>query len=288
MAGGAEQPAGTPPATPPTPASGALGASGEQPVGGWIRRERDGGVLTLTFAQPRRRNPLDYPTVAALVAALREAEADPGVGAVVITGEGSAFSAGGDIAGFRRELAGGAHAHWVSGEGWAELCTLLPRLGVPVVAAVNGHALAGGCGLVALCDLALAAETATFGLTEVRFGLFPIVVLPAVRRMIGERATRELALTGRTIDATEAARIGLVNRVVPADALAKEASALASSLAANPRAVVALGKRLLAETGELPYERAVEHARAMRGVFLATGELAEGVDAFLEKRRPRW
>lgn len=260
----------------------------EPAAGGRIRREREGGVVTLTFSQPERRNALDYPAVAELVAALREAEADPGVGAVVVTGEGSAFSAGGDISRFREELGADARAHWASGEGWAELFTLLPRLAVPVVAAVNGHALAGGCGLVALCDLAIAAETATFGMTEVRIGLFPIVVLPAVRRVIGERATRELALTGRIIDAAEAARIGLVNRVVPTDALAKEAAALASSLAANPRAVVALGKRLLAETGELPYERAVDHARAMRGVFLATGELAEGVDAFLEKRRPRW
>lgn len=284
MGGPAERPAATPPPPPPASAAG----SWEEPGGGRIRRERDGRVLTVTFARPARRNALDYPTVAELVVALRQAEADPGVGAVVLTGAGSAFSAGGDVAQFRRELAADAHAHWASGAGWAELCRLLPRLGVPVLAAVNGPALAGGCGLVALCDLALAAEGATFGLTEVRLGLFPVVVLPAVRRVIGERATRELALTGRVIDATEAARIGLVNRVVPAAALAREAAVLAASLAANPRSVVALGKRLLAETGELPYERAVEHARAMRGVFLATGELAEGVEAFLEKRRPRW
>jgi methylglutaconyl-CoA hydratase len=245
-------------------------------------------VLTLTFDQPERRNALDYPRVAELVAALRQADADPDVRAVVLTGEGVAFSAGGDIGQFREELTADAHAHWASGDGWAELFTLMPRLAVPVIAAVNGHALAGGCGLVALCDLAVAAEGATFGLTEIRIGLFPIVVLPAVRRVIGERATRELALTGRTIDAGEAARLGLVNRVVPAESLAKEAATLAAGLAANPRAVVALGKRLLAETADLPYERAVEHARAMRGVFLATDELAEGVQAFLEKRRPRW
>jgi methylglutaconyl-CoA hydratase len=253
-----------------------------------VKATRDGRVLTLTFDQPGRRNALDYPTVAGLGAALRQADADPETGAVVITGEGSAFSAGADLAQPRQELAADAHAHWAAGEGWAELFTLLPRLAVPVVAAVNGHALAGGCGLVALCDLAIAAEDATFGMTEVSIGLFPIVVLPALRRVIGERATRELALTGRTIDAAEAARIGLVNGVVPADTLATEAAGLASNLAANPRVVVALGKRLLAETGELPYERAVEYARAMRGLFLATGELAEGVDAFLEKRRPRW
>jgi enoyl-CoA hydratase/carnithine racemase len=263
-----------------TPAGEAAGAR--------LRRDRDGAVETITFTQPDRRNALDYPTVAELLAALREADEDPEVRAVVLTGEGSAFSAGGNIRQFREELAADAHQHWATGDGWAELFTMLPRLSVPVIAAVNGHALAGGCGLVALCDLAIAAETATFGMTEVRIGLFPIVVLPALRRVIGERATRELALTGRTIDAAEAARIGLVNRVVPAEALAKEAADLAAGLAANPRAVVALGKRLLAETGELPYERAVDYARAMRGVFLATDELAEGVEAFLEKRRPRW
>jgi enoyl-CoA hydratase/carnithine racemase len=253
-----------------------------------VRAARLGGVLTLTFDQPERRNALDYPRVTELVTALRRADADPEVRAVVVTGEGGAFSAGGDISQFREELTADAHAHWASGDGWAELFTLVPRLTVPVIAAVNGHALAGGCGLVALCDLAIAAENATFGLTEIRIGLFPIVVLPAMLRVIGERATRELALTGRTIDAAEAARLGLVNRVVPAESLAKEAATAAADLAANPRAVVALGKRLLAETAELPYERAVEHARAMRGVFLATDELAEGVQAFLEKRRPRW
>jgi enoyl-CoA hydratase/carnithine racemase len=253
-----------------------------------VKATRDEGVLTLTFDQPERRNALDYPKVAELVAALREADADPEVRAVVVTGEGSAFSTGGDLGQFREELSADAHAHWASGDGWAELFTLVPRMAVPVVAAVNGYALAGGCGLVALCDLAIAAEGATFGLTEIRIGLFPIVVLPAVRRVVGERVTRELALTGKTIDAAEAARIGLVNRVVPAESLAKEAAALAAGLAASPRAVTALGKRLLAETGELPYERAVDYARAMRGVFLATDELAEGVEAFLEKRRPRW
>jgi enoyl-CoA hydratase/carnithine racemase len=275
-------------ATPqPQDPTGGQARAGETP-GARLRRERDGAVETITFTQPERRNALDYPTVAELLAALREAETDPAVRAVVLTGEGSAFSAGGNIHQFREELAADAHAHWASGDAWSELFTMLPRLAVPVVAAVNGHALAGGCGLVALCDLAIAADTATFGMTEVRIGLFPIVVLPALRRVIGERATRELALTGRTIDAAEAARIGLVNRVVPAEALAKEAAGLAARLAANPRAVVALGKRLLAETGELPYERAVDYARAMRGVFLATDELAEGVEAFLEKRRPRW
>jgi methylglutaconyl-CoA hydratase len=275
-----------PTAQPPGQPSG--GTSAGDASGGRLRRARDGAVETITFAQPDRRNALDYPTVAELLGALREADADPEVRAVVLTGEGSAFSAGGNIRQFREELAADAHQHWATGDGWAELFTMLPRLSVPVIAAVNGHALAGGCGLVALCDLAIAAETATFGMTEVRIGLFPIVVLPALRRVIGERATRELALTGRTIDAAEAARIGLVNRVVPAEALAKESADLAAGLAANPRAVVALGKRLLAETGELPYERAVDYARAMRGVFLATDELAEGVEAFLEKRRPRW
>jgi methylglutaconyl-CoA hydratase len=253
-----------------------------------VKTHRQGGVLTLTFDAPARRNALDYTSVAELLAALRAAGDDQQVRAVVLTGEGEAFSAGGDLRQFRDELAADAHAHWAGGEAWAELFTLLPRLAVPVVAAVNGHALAGGCGLVALCDLAIAAESATFGFTEIRVGLFPIVVLPAVRRVIGERATRELALTGRVIDAAEAQRIGLVNRVVPDQALAKEAAELAATLAANPRAVAALGKRLLADTADLDYQAAVAHARAMRGVFLATDELAEGVQAFLDKRRPEW
>jgi methylglutaconyl-CoA hydratase len=253
-----------------------------------LEQERDGGVLTLAFADPERHNALGYAEVGDLLAALADADGDETVRCVVLTGRGPAFSAGGDLRGFSAELKASAHDFWDSGAVWADLFTLVPRLRYPVVAAVNGPALAGGCGIVALADLAIASSEASFGLTEIRIGLFPIVVLPAVERVVGARAVRELALTGRRIDAVEAARIGLVNRVVAPEDLQATAMATARELAALPPTAMGLGKRLLADLAGLDYDAAVNHARAMRGVFLHTADLAEGISAFLDKRRPRW
>lgn len=253
-----------------------------------LDRQRDAGVLRLTFADPDRRNALGYAEVAELVSALEQADADGSVRCIVITGAGSAFSAGADLRAFQQELKDSALDFWRSGEGWARLFALVPRLRVPVIAAVNGPALAGACGLVALADLALAAPEARFGLTEIRIGLFPIIVLPAVRRVVGERVARELALTGRVLDADEARQVGLVNRVVAREALLDEADAMAASLASLAPNALGLGKRLLADTADLGYDAAVTHARAMRGAFLHNPELAEGVAAFLEKRSPQW
>jgi enoyl-CoA hydratase/carnithine racemase len=254
-----------------------------------LTTRRDGRVLTLVLDDPGRRNALDYAAVAALNDALAAAAADPGVGCVVITGAGPAFSAGGDLRQFRTEIdTASATDDWETGAGWERLMRDIPRLRVPVVAAVNGPALAGACGLVAACDIALAARSATLGVTEVRLGLFPIVVLPALIRAVGPRAARELALTGRIVDAEEAARLGLVHRVVADDELPAAAAALAAELAGLAPTALALGKSLLAELMDLPYDAAVRHGRAMRGAFLHTADLREGVDAFLEKRRPVW
>jgi len=254
-----------------------------------LTTRQDGRVRTLVLDDPDRRNALDYAAVGELVAALEAAAADPGVGCVVLTGAGSAFSAGGDLRQFRREIdSSDATADWTTGAGWEQLIAGIPRLRVPVVAAVNGPALAGACGLVAACDVAIAASSATLGVTEVRLGLFPIVVLPALIRAVGPRAARELALTGRVVDADEAQRLGLVHRVVPDAELAATAAGVAAELAALAPTALAMGKALLAELTDLPHDAAVRHGRAMRGAFLHTADLREGVDAFLEKRRPVW
>ncbi|MBA2529515.1 MAG: enoyl-CoA hydratase/isomerase family protein [Euzebyales bacterium] len=253
-----------------------------------LESDRDGHVVTLRFADPQRRNALGYAQVAELVAALREAADDDQVRAVVLTGSGTAFSAGGDLNEFRRELKGSALELYDSGAVWAELFTLVPRLRLPLIAAVNGPALGGGCGIVALCDLAIASREATFALSEIRIGLFPIVVLPALRRVVGERVARQMALTGDQLDAAEAQRVGLVNRVVEPAALQAEAADLAARLARLGPTALGLGKRLLADTAGLDYDEAVGHAQAMRGVFLTNPELVEGVAAFLDKRPPQW
>lgn len=248
----------------------------------------DDGVLVLTLDAPERRNALDYGTVAALTSALRRADADPDIGAVLIAAEGSVFSAGANLKEFRDELAGSATDFYESGGVWEDLFTFVPTMGTPVVIAVDGPARAGAVGLVALGDIVLASERADFSLSEIRIGLFPIMVMPAVMRAVGHRAALELGLTGRTIDADEAARIGLVTRTVPTADLAAEARSTAAALAAGAPRATAYGRRLVALLADLPYAEAVHHARTMRGTFLHAPDVQEGVTAFLEKRSPVW
>ena len=182
-----------------------------------VRVDRDGGVAEIVLARPDRRNALDYAAVLELVAALHEVEADDSVGAVLLRGDGRSFCAGGDLSEFRDGLSSTAYDFHRGGEGWAELMLMIPSMRTPVVVAPHGHALAGGCGIVAAADVAIAAEGTVFATSEITIGLFPIIVYPTLATAIGARAAREMALTGRRLDAAEALRVGLVHRVVDAD-----------------------------------------------------------------------
>ncbi len=253
-----------------------------------VLQERIGRVVRLTLCHPEKRNAMNYAMVHALTSTLRGVDADPEVRAVVISGAGDHFSAGGDLKEFAEELKLPAFDHWQAAEPWIELFRLVPAMRAPVIAAVQGYALAGGCGLVALCDMAIAADDAKLGTTEIRIGLFPMIILPALRRVVGERMALEMALTGRILDAEEALRIGLVNRVVPRDALSNEAMELATSLAEKGPAAIALGKRLFYATADMGYDEALEFARNIRVVYMLGDDVAEGVDAFLNKRKPNW
>ncbi len=253
-----------------------------------VRVEREGPAAHLVLNDPDRRNPLSYEMVRHLIAALREADADPGVRVVVVRGAGEHFSAGADLQEFAAELRQAAGRHWESGGLWQELFTLLPALRKPVVAAVQGYALGGGCGLVAACDLALAADDARLGFTEIRVGLFPLLVLPALQRAVGLRKAMELALTGAILDAPEAARIGLVTRVVPRTGLLAAAGEVAALLAGYSPQALALGRRVFWAAADLDYAAALQLARAMRVLYFASDDLREGVQAFVERRPPRW
>lgn len=253
-----------------------------------VRDHATDGVLTLTLDDPDKRNALGYEAVGDLVGALREADGDPSVRCVLITARGRVFSAGADLAEFQRELTGSAADFYESGAVWEELFTFAPTMGTPIVAAVNGAVRAGATGLVALADLVVAGESATFGLTEIRIGLFPIMVLPMVIRVVGFRAAQDLALTGRVVDAHEAHTMGLVTTVVGDDALVTSAREVAAGLATSAPTALAHGRRLLSRLADMNYDEAVHHARTMRGVFLHTDDIREGVAAFLDKREPAW
>ncbi|MFZ5916464.1 MAG: enoyl-CoA hydratase/isomerase family protein [Chloroflexota bacterium] len=253
-----------------------------------ILLEKVGRVARLTLNNPDKRNAMNYAMVNALIAALRQADADPEVRAVVVAGAGDHFSAGGDLKEFAQELDLSAFEHWQAAEPWIELFQLAPAMRVPLIAAVQGYALAGGCGLVALCDLAVAAEDATLGTTEIRIGLFPMIIFPALRRAVGERKALEMALTGRMVEAEEARRMGLVNQVTPRAELLETAMELAASIARKGPAAVTMGKRLFYATADMGYDEALEFARNIRVAYMLADDVAEGVDAFLNKRQPNW
>ena len=243
-----------------------------------------GRIGTITLNNPRKRNPLSTALIVDLLKAFHDCDGNDDVGAVVLTGAGESFSAGADLQEFSESLAAGAVEHWSSGGPWAELVRLVPSMGKPVLASVRGHALAGGCGLVALCDMAIASEDATFGTPEINIGLFPLFIFPALIRAIGRRNALDLCLTGRSIDAQEALRMGLVTRVVPPSELDKVTLTMASELASKPPQSMRLGKHAFYRMAELDYEAAVDFARSIRGAFLGGAELQQGTERFLTKR----
>lgn len=251
-----------------------------------IRIDRDGRVGELVLTRPDRRNALDYATVLALVAALEDLENDDGVGAVLIHGEGPSFCAGGDLAEFQNGITSSAYEFHTSGQAWVDLMTVIPRMRTPVVVAAHRHALAGGCGLVAAADVVVAAEGTAFGMSEIKIGLFPIVIYPTVARAIGPRAARELALTGRRMDAVEAKQVGLVHHVVPADELLAAGRSLTAEIASLGRHALSLGKWYMREVDDLPLEAGTAFGQSVRGAFMSTPDFDEGLAAFFAKRAP--
>jgi methylglutaconyl-CoA hydratase len=254
-----------------------------------LQTHRAGPVLTLTLDRPDRRNALSAALVAALTDALAGAAADDAVRVVVLTGAGGAFSAGADLAALQALQSASAEANLADSEALARLFDAVYRHPKPVVAKVNGHALAGGCGLVAVCDFSVVAEGAKLGFTETRIGFVPALVAVFVLRKLGEAAARDLLLRGRLVEAGEAARIGLVTRAVPAERLDAEVDALARELATETSAsALALTKRLLADVPGMGLAEALSYAARLNALARATDDCRAGVAAFLSKTPPPW
>ncbi len=254
-----------------------------------LRSDRDGPVLTLTLDRPDKRNALSADLVAALDEALAGAAADEGVRVVVLTGAGRAFSAGADLDALRALQKAPAEANLADSERLAALFERIYRLPKPVIAKVNGHAVAGGCGLAAVCDLALVADDAKLGFTEVRIGFVPAIVAVFVRRKLGEAAMRELFLRGHLVTAAEAARVGLVTRAVAPEALDAEVAALAAELATETSATaVALTKRLLADVAGMGLAEGLGYAARVNALARTTADCRAGVSSFLDRTDPPW
>ncbi len=251
-----------------------------------LRYECSGQRATLTIDDPERRNPMSLVTMAELARRIEEAAADSDVRVIIITGAGDkAFSAGGDLSGrFVDEPLGDHHARGAL----ADLFRAIRRCGKPVVARVNGHAIAGGFGLAAACDIVIAADHATFGTPEIKIGLWPMMITAVLQRLIPQRAAFELMATGRRIDAEEAMRLGVVSRVVPAAELDRAVEDTIEGLLAVSPAVLAMGKDAFYATEDLPLDAALDYLHTGLTAVAMTEDAAEGIAAFNEKRDPDW
>jgi methylglutaconyl-CoA hydratase len=247
----------------------------------------DNGVQTITLNRPEKRNALSPALIEELTMALHDAE-NCDCGVVILTGAGSAFCAGLDLEHLETMQANTHEENRRDSENVAKVLRVLYDFPKPVIAAVNGPAIAGGMGLATIPDFTLAVPEAKFGYTEVRIGFVPAIVSSFLLRQIGEKRTRELLLTGKVIKAQEAMNLGLVTQIVSSEELMQSAQALAQCLLQNsPQAMMAV-KRLLASHARKRLDDEIEDAIMANSMQRSTEDFKEGVRAFLEHRKPEW
>lgn len=246
------------------------------------------GVRTVTLNRPEKRNALTPELIDELLSALREAAEDNSCGVLILTGAGAAFCAGLDLDHLATIAAHTPEENRTDSENIARLLRTLYEFPKPVIAAVNGPAIAGGMGLATIPDFTIAVPEAKFGYTEVRIGFVPAIVASFLLRQIGEKRTRDLLLTGRLIKAHEAHTLGLVTEVVTSDQLMATATALAHSLMQNSPQAMACLKRLLAKHASRRLDEELADAIDANAQQRSTVDFKEGVKAFLQHRRPEW
>jgi len=248
-----------------------------------------GPVATLVLNRPEKRNALNSALIKALLEALEALSKQSSVRVVVLTGAGKVFSAGADLAELERLRQATVEENLADSERLAGLFRQLVYYPKPVIAKLNGHAIAGGCGLAMACDFAIAATGSKLGFTEVRLGFVPAIVGVLVLRRVGEVVARDLLLRGRLIEAEEAVRLGLIHQVVPSEALDQTVDMLALELAkeTSPSAL-ALTRRLLADLPGMSFDAALAYATRVNTLARETADFRAGIQAFLAKQDPPW
>jgi enoyl-CoA hydratase/carnithine racemase len=245
-----------------------------------------GERATITIDDPERRNPMSVETMRALAERTEEAMDDPEVGVVVYSGAGDrAFSAGGDLSGSFVDDPIGQHA--ARGE-LGRLFRLMMRGGKPTVARVNGHALAGGFGLAVACDITICVEDAKLGTTEIKVGLWPMMISAVLTRAMPRKAVLEMMMTGRVITPEEAQRLGAVSRVVARGDLDRAVDEVVDSLLANSPTTLMLGKDSFNAMVDAGLDAALDRLQGGLTETAMTHDSREGVSAFIEKRDPEW
>ena len=247
----------------------------------------DGAIATITMNRPERKNPLGPEMVNELCWALDDAKHDEKVRVVILTGAGDAFSAGGDLKQMSGDAAGGAEPLPHKGD-YVDLLLAFTTLGKPTIARVPGVAMGGGLGMVAACDFAIARESATFGTPEIKRGLFPMMIMAVLRRVVSKRRLMEMMLLGEKLSARDAERLELISRAVPDSELDSAVSELAGKLAAQSPTAMRMGLEAYHLQADLELAKALPLLRDRLGAILGTDDAREGLMAFLEKRAPVW
>lgn len=258
-----------------------------------ILYEVRGAVARVTLNRPEKRNPLGPTTIGELLHALEAARADDAVRVIVLTGAGKVFSAGGDLSSMASTGSGGTPLQATGGTAtrpgtFVDLNIALTQVGKPTIAMVNGHALAGGLGLVVACDVAIAADDAQLGTPEINVGLWPMMIMATIFRNVPRKRGLELVMTGDKVSAADAAAMGLITRAVPKDKLEAEVDALAHKLAGKSPVVMRMGLEAFYKVQDLELEPALKYLQSQLVAVLGTEDAREGLTAFLEKRAPNW
>ena len=252
-----------------------------------LKLQTSGDIATITLSRPEKRNAISTEMMNDLMGALGEIETGS-ARVVILTGEGKAFSSGMDLAALKVLATQSPAENIEDARRFARLLRRIWSFPKPTIAAVNGAAIAGGCGIATLCDFTLAAPEATFGYPEVRIGFLPANVAIFLMRQIAEKHARDLLLTGRIIDAAEAQRMGLVNQIVLGAELMAAAQTLAAALLASSPTSLLKTKKLLCDMAAPEVDRELELAIAESAQIRTTPDFREGLASFLEKRPPKW
>lgn len=246
--------------------------------------ERRDRVALITLNRPEALNALNLELLHELVAAASELDADPGIGAIVITGSAKAFAAGADI----KEMASKSYVDMYAAD-WFEGWSRFTAVRTPLIAAVSGYALGGGCELVMMCDVVIAGDNAKFGQPEIKLGVIPgMGGSQRLTRAIGKAKAMELILTGRTMDAAEAERSGLVSRVVPAETVLEEAMSTAATIGSMSLPIAMMAKEAVNAAFETMLENGIRFERRVFHATFATEDQKEGMSAFVDKRDPKF
>ncbi len=250
-----------------------------------ILLDKEDGIATITLNRPKALNALNQELLGELVDALRQLDDDPEIGCIILTGSEKAFAAGADI----KEMSEKTYADVLGEDFFGAASQAMAAVRKPVIAAVNGYALGGGCEVAMLCDMIFAGDSAKFGQPEIKLGVIPgIGGTQRLTRAIGKAKAMDMVLTGRNMDAQEAERAGLVARIFPADDLLEETKKVARTIAAMSRPSVLLAKEAVGRSQEVSLAEGLLFERRVFHSLFATEDQKEGMAAFIEKRQPQF